>query len=207
MHIPPSITSYKTTSVAPSKIKYVNVRPWAIAEMYSVGQTQVKWSDLLEDAQGPGKNMMVKAYGRNGGKAASGTSDGFFHTLKHFASYSNPEIKLDYNHNSSKIIKTPEANSQAYSRLNSGNAYGLTYLSLGYLENILTSNESNNNIQPAFIDVLSGNSATKRTGKSESSPSPWNIPTIENAKDSSYNWIRPFNLAYSLFDYKKKFIY
>ena len=203
LHIPPTITGYKArTGIDGTEYPYV--RPWAIAEMYSKGNAQVKWSNLLENAVGPGVNNIIKAYGRNGGKAASGTSDGFFNTLKEFASYAKPKIDLDFNHQSNKIIKTPESNSQAYSRLNSSKAYGVTYLSLGYLENILKSHDPNNNIKPSFVDVLSGNTSKyTNTASYKDVVDNWWLPTIENATSEKYKWTRPFNLAYSLNNYNK----
>jgi len=199
LNIPSDIKGYKT---APSgNLTLPIVRPWAIAEMYNADKTQsVKWSDLLEGSlTGQSANSTVQAYGREGGKAASGTSDGFFHTLENFASYAKPQIQLDENHASPKIKTTPEPNAQAYSVLNGDNANGLTYLSLGYLENILTNASSSNHVQLGFVDTMSGNK--KQYSKTNSLPKnapKWKAPTIDNSAKGTYGWIRPYNVAFSI---------
>lgn len=192
----PNDIKYKTEKSG--KLLLPKVRPWAIAEMYSTkGAGTVRWSDLLEGATGSSVNHIVNAYGREGGKAASGTSDGFFHTLVKFADYANPKITPDVNHSSSSIKKTPESNAQAYDVLNSGDSYGLTYLSLGYIGNILDNNSSNNRVKLGFVDTQSGNSKNNTSGKSLSSGKTWAIPTISNSANGTYGWIRPFNIAFS----------
>ena len=199
LNIPFDIKGYKT--VKSDNLILPIVRPWAIAEMYSKGNATVTWHDLLEGGTGNSINKSVQAYGREGGKSASGTSDGFFHTLQNFANYANPKISLDVNHISSKIKTTPEPNAQAYSVLNSPDASGLTYLSLGYLDNVLKTSSSNNHVSLGFVDTMSGNSKKySHTNSLPNKASKWTAPTIKNAGNGTYGWIRPFNIAFSIFN-------
>lgn len=114
------------------------------------------------------------ALGRDGGKEASGTSDGFWHTLKKHMS--GHEVG-DYNHEHLPIKnKTPEANSQTLNVLKQ-RENSITYVSLGYA----VKNQNSN----AIVASIKSNSEV------------W-IPSEENVKNGTYKWTRPFNVAYSI---------
>ena len=173
----------------PDGISYASdVRPIInieeLAKIYDVDDadnltTNTTWGELLDNKSEATTTspsalaQTVIGFGRSGGKEASGTADGFWHTLKHHMGLLEPDL----NHESlPKKNQTDEANAQAMNVLKENDG-SVTYISLGYALN----NENSNAIV-----------ATINPGASPN----WE-PTIENVKENKYGWMRPFNIIYS----------
>ncbi len=151
----------------------------ALAHLYQ--GSNITWSDLIVNSWAKNDtDSNITPMGRTGGADASGTSEAFFNGLSNLA-----RAKFDSddkNHDHKNIITTNESNSQAFNKLNNIKG-GITYLSLGYaLEN------SSDTIAIAHIKGFASKSATQKTIMN---------PSIKNAQDGTYNWVRPFNSAFS----------
>lgn len=164
----------------PKGIKYTGSRPLVnieeLSRLYDEDTSDTPtWAELLENELPSSTNLTDKIIplGRDGGKEASGTSDGFWHTL---SKHMKVGAKADLNHEFlSNDLKTPEANAQAM-RVLKNKEGAVTYISLGYA----LLNESNN-AKIASIKVGSDI---------------W-VPSMENIHLGTYKWTRPFNMAYS----------
>lgn len=165
---------------APKNIKYTGPRPIVnIVELSRLYDEDVNdtptWAELLENEVSGSSGLTDKVIplGRDGGKEASGTSDGFWHTLnKHMKIGKKP----DFNHEFlSNELKTPEANSQAM-RVLKNKEGAITYISLGY--------------------ALLNESANSKIASIKVGADIW-VPSMENIHLGTYKWTRPFNMAYS----------
>ncbi|WKX02445.1 PstS family phosphate ABC transporter substrate-binding protein [Candidatus Mycoplasma mahonii] len=169
----------------PSSIKIINnERPiidiQELSKLYDVDSAaNTTWGKLLtnETKTSTGLDAVPLAFGRQGGKSASGTADGFWHQLgKNIA----PGTQADKDHKYlPKVQQTPEANSVALNVV-VGKSSGLTYISLGYA----LENEKSSGTQVATI-------TNTKDGTN------W-VPTMDNVKNGSYKWIRPFNMSFSI---------
>ncbi|WP_027120729.1 PstS family phosphate ABC transporter substrate-binding protein [Mycoplasmopsis lipofaciens] len=140
----------------------------------------IKWNELIINLENYTNNSNVKVYGRNKGKSASGTAEGFMHTLLKGVTFSKEEKKSIENHETLPNDQlTGEANTNAYTTIKN-NEGSLTYVSLGYgLKN------ENENIKLAVIKVNDNEF--------------WE-PSIENVENGLYKWRRPFNIIYDSAD-------
>lgn len=174
LHLPSGV------SIEDNKRPIINIEE--LAKIYdNEAATTTTWAQLLEnesaDSDKDKLTSTPKALGRTGGKSASGTADGFWHTLKnHMPNGSTPDLNHEHlTQNGGET--TAEANSVALNALKEKEG-SVTYLSLGYaIQN------QDSRMVVATIDAGSG--------------STW-IPSIENAQDGSYNWRRPFNIIYKV---------
>ncbi len=140
----------------------------------------VTWDELLINPAADNYSDRVIPQGRTGGKASSGTADGFFHKMPEVSGLS--ESQLDLNHVTlGPEHQTAESNASAKQALES-NKNSLAYLSLGFA----LANESDN-LSVAVIQIASG--------------AQW-VPSIPNVIDKHYGWTRPFNLIYSTVNQK-----
>ncbi len=151
----------------------------ALAHLYQ--GHKISWAQLITNswAQNDTDNNIVPM-GRTGGSAASGTSEAFFNGLSKLS-----QVKFsveDKNHDHNNIVTTNESNSQALNKLNNITG-GITYLSLGY-----SLSNSSSTALVAQIDGFPSASATKKVVM---------VATINNAQNGTYQWVRPFNTAFS----------
>ena len=152
-----------------------------ISKIYDLDtNTNTTWGSLLTNeslatTDNNSLSLIVNGLGRTGGKEASGTSDGFWHTLKkHMHSGNSSDADLNHENLPPENL-TPEANSQSLNILKEKES-SLTYISLGYALNNETSNA-------VIASIKSGTDI-------------WE-PSIESVSDGTYKWTRPFNIIFS----------
>lgn len=137
--------------------------------------TTTTWGALLENevTTSTGLDATPIVTGREGGKSASGTADGFWHIMEGVVT----KAKADYNH-TNKIHTTGEANSAAFNDLIQRKGT-ITYLSLGY--------------------ALKNENAHMKVAAIKKDAETWQ-PAISNegVLDVSYKWTRPFNIIYNV---------
>lgn len=137
---------------------------------------KIYWNDLVINLLPNKSHKIVRAYGRIGGSSKSGTADGFMHTLLSFQNtYSKEMIAKIKDHDTLDVENLSlEANSAAFSKIQDKEGT-IGYVSLGYAVNNV-----NDKVKLANIKV---------------NKNIW-IPSIDNVKNGSYKWTRPFNIIY-----------
>lgn len=137
----------------------------------------VTWSELITNLAAP-NNTKVKVYGRTGGKGASGTADGFMHTLLKHTTYDKNKKSDISNH---KVLPnenlTEEANTAAFSVIKN-NAGSVTYVSLGF-------------------GLANADATVKIAAVKVDDTTTWE-PSIANVESGTYNWARPFNVIFDI---------
>ncbi len=149
----------------------------ALASLYK--GNKISWAQLLKNSWASDDNSTdIIPLGRSGGSATSGTSEAFFNGLSNLSKVNF--TTADKNHNHNNIITTNEANSQALSKLSDVSG-SITYLSLGFA---LVNSSSSIKVSNIYGYQKDGKEATM-------------IATINNAQSGIYQWVRPFNTAFS----------
>ncbi|RMA77464.1 ABC-type phosphate transport system substrate-binding protein [Metamycoplasma subdolum] len=143
---------------------------------------KVKWKVLVANLDAPGDDDAV-VFGREGGKGASGTADGFMSKLVKlggitFTGTAEEQKAKEKEYENHKPLKaenlTPEANSAAFNVVKE--KVGITYVSLGF-------------------GVKNANDTVKLAKVKISESEIWE-PKMENVTAGTYKWTRPFNIIF-----------
>ena len=154
-----------------------------LAKLYdNENDTTTTWKNLLENEDASSTHLEESPIplGRKGGKGASGTADGFWHILGKNLPEGSTADKNHEHLSENGGETTAEANSVALNVLKQKEG-SITYLSLG-----LSLEDQDANKEDGFWLA-----SIKKDAET------W-VPSLENAKEGSYKWRRPFNVIYSV---------